>query len=216
MSQLKSSIFREYDIRGIYPSDIDEQVVRSIGAAVARYVSGKPLLIAMDFRTSSPSLHSAFVAGALSVGISLIDAGAVPIGAAFLSAHNNGAELAFITASHLTKEWNGIKLYHVNGLGFSSAEIQEVRRLCEEAPKSEESRSMPKPIEHLTSEDVLNSYIDTLLRNVKPKRTTKVVLDCGNGTTARVAPSFSKKRASMFFQSSPSLMDRSRTATQTR
>jgi phosphomannomutase len=115
-----SHIFRSYDIRGHYPEEISETVAEQIGRAYAQLMAEKEtkqLLVAHDVRIGSPQLALAFIRGA-SGNMKIGFAGMLPLGTALFHAYKTGAELAYITASHLPPEWNGIKFFHPTGAGW--------------------------------------------------------------------------------------------------
>src|SRR5688572_25141 len=72
-----TTIFKAYDIRGIYPEQLDEELARSIGAAFIRWTRADRVVVGRDMRTSSPSLAAAFTEGATAAGASVIDVGEV-------------------------------------------------------------------------------------------------------------------------------------------
>ena len=68
-----AGIFKDYDIRGAYPDEIDEATVRKIGSAFVRYLSARHLVIGRDMRLSSDALAESFIAGALSAGATVTE-----------------------------------------------------------------------------------------------------------------------------------------------
>src|SRR3989338_10379671 len=110
-------IFRSYDVCGVYGKDIDEDIMRRIGAAFSHF-STKTVAVACDIRNSSDSLKRAFIDGC---SVDVIDCGRLPLGAGLL--HVLGKhDYAYITGSHLPGEWNGVKFFHKSGVGFHDPE----------------------------------------------------------------------------------------------
>ena len=72
---INPGIFKAYDIRGLYPSEIDEEVVRQIGRGFAGYLQPKTIGVSRDMRVSSPALAAAFIYGARGQGVDIIDYG---------------------------------------------------------------------------------------------------------------------------------------------
>ena len=107
-------IFRSYDIRGIYGKDIDEDVMNKIGNVFGQQIKGDTL-VARDMRLSSKSLSDAFVSGLTTAGKDVHDLGLVPMAVAMFYAWRNNLTLAYVTASHKPKEWNGVKFFHSSG-----------------------------------------------------------------------------------------------------
>ncbi|RLC29248.1 MAG: phosphoglucomutase, partial [Deltaproteobacteria bacterium] len=78
--EVEKTVFRAYDIRGVYGRTIDENLFEAIGNVVSRFL-GSSLIVGMDCRISSPALKDAFIKGARKAGINIIDVGLVPRGA---------------------------------------------------------------------------------------------------------------------------------------
>ncbi|MGE0704570.1 MAG: phosphomannomutase/phosphoglucomutase, partial [Vicinamibacterales bacterium] len=78
MVQLDPGIFKAYDVRGIYPTEIHEEGARAIGAAFVAYLRASRIGVGRDMRLSSPSLAEAFIDGATSRGADVVDYGMIP------------------------------------------------------------------------------------------------------------------------------------------
>jgi len=146
-------IFRSYDIRGVYPEDINEQVAEQVGKAYAQHISGKEIknvIVAHDVRIGSPQLAVAFIKGASSGDFRIAFSGMLPLGVALFHAHKIGAELAYITASHLPAEWNGIKFFHPTGAGWLEEENFALRDafLAQVPSKAEPAEETGKILVH--------------------------------------------------------------------
>ena len=103
-------IFKAYDIRGIYPDELDEDASRSIGAAFAEYTSAERVVVARDCRLSSPSLASAFIEGVTGRGADVVDIGLATTDMLYLASGSLDLPGAMFTASHNPPEYNGLKL----------------------------------------------------------------------------------------------------------
>ena len=177
------SIFRSYDVRGVYGKDITEDIMRGIGNALGNHVRSD-VVVGRDCRLSSKNLSAAFIEGVLRAGKDVTDVGEVPLGAGMFYAWREKKEYAFITASHLPKEWNGVKFFHANGIGFIEEENMKVRDAYLKGPAASGKRgSVMKP-----AWDVLGGYKSFLLSKSKARKRLKVVLDCGNGMAGMIAP----------------------------
>ena len=125
-------IFKAYDIRGIYGTDLDEDIFYKIARAYARFLgSPKSIVVAHDCRKSSDSLFAAFARGLNDVGVDVIDIG---LASTPMSYFANGTlkpdGSVMITASHNTKEWNGCKLCRANAVPISGATgIQDIEKM---------------------------------------------------------------------------------------
>lgn len=126
--KVNPNIFKEYDIRGIYPKEINRDIAYIIGMAFVRFLGKKNprIVIGRDLRPSAPKLAEGFVAGAREAGADIIDIGTAtsPIlyYATSLLKDDGGV---MITASHNPKKYNGIKMLDSNGLMISGNEIKK-------------------------------------------------------------------------------------------
>ncbi len=117
MSKIDPKIFHAYDVRGVYPGEINEAAVFDIAAALVEFLRKKfktsepRIVVGRDSRLSSPKLFDFFVQGALSRGAAIIDVGLVPTDALYFASNHLGVEAgAMITASHNPSRYNGIKI----------------------------------------------------------------------------------------------------------
>ena len=104
------AIFKAYDIRGIYPDEIDEAVARRIGNAFARFTGAERVLVARDMRPSSIPLAEAFAEGVTLAGADVTSLGLASTDLAYFASGRLGAPAAMFTASHNPAQYNGIKL----------------------------------------------------------------------------------------------------------
>src|SRR3989338_412915 len=102
---LDETAFRAYDIRGIYPSSLNEEAVEKAANAFRHFAKGK-VLVAADPRVSSPSLKKAFISGATKAGLDVVDLGMVPRGVLMYYGWRHKIASGYISASHLPPEWN--------------------------------------------------------------------------------------------------------------
>lgn len=108
---MNPSIFKAYDIRGIYPDDINEDDVYNIGRAVVEHLNPKRLGIGRDIRSSSPSLFASFVRGVMDGGCDVLDLGIITTPMVYFAAGRLDIDAAIsLTASHNPKEYNGMKI----------------------------------------------------------------------------------------------------------
>lgn len=108
---MNPNIFKSYDIRGIYPSDFDEEAIYRIGRATAQYFSLKNVAIGRDVRESSPSLFKELVRGLTESGADVIDLGLTSTPMVYFAASRLPVDAVIsLTASHNPPEYNGMKL----------------------------------------------------------------------------------------------------------
>jgi phosphomannomutase len=179
------SIFKAYDIRGIYPQQLDGEVARQVGHAFIDYVGARKVAVGRDARTSSPELMERFVAGARGAGAQVIDIGV--IGTDMLYFYVGRHELeggAIITASHNPKEWNGIKMVRRGAIALSGdAGIKEIREAVQAGRYSGDPGPVgPPPARQTISEDYARHCLSFIEAQRVPRM--KVVLDTGNGMGA--------------------------------
>ena len=107
------SIFKAYDIRGVYGKDLDRDVFYAIARAYARFagVAGGRVVVARDCRSSSDELFESFAKGLVDEGVNVVDIGLASTPMSYFANGHLGADgSVMITASHNTKEWNGCRL----------------------------------------------------------------------------------------------------------
>jgi phosphomannomutase len=192
--QINKNIFRAYDIRGVYGKDFDDDVMQKIGMAVGtmmiRGKMGNLIVIGRDTRASSESLLDSFIVGITSMGINVVTVGATSFGVALFSGWSMKAGVtSFVTASHKPPEWNGIKFYDKDSVGFFEKSNYEIGRICMEGDfvKPSEKRGS------VTKKNMDKEYINYLRGKFKISKKIKVVLDCGNGCTCLVVPELFKE-----------------------
>ena len=176
--QAEAHIFKAIDIRGIYGKDIDEEIMERVGSVLADYLKKKEIIISSDFRISSPSLRNALIKGILNSGVDVLDAKELPIGVAVFYGWKTKIPVAYVTASHLPKEWNGVKFFHEDGKIFEEDENKEIK---ESFFKNTSFKKTNGKIKTLKTEEALDEYKKFLKNKIKFKRKIKVAFDFGNG-----------------------------------
>ncbi len=117
---IPSGIFKAYDVRGLYPQELDEAVAERIGCALAQQLAASTIGVGMDPRPSSPSLLEAFAAGASAAGAAITDFGAVPTEMLYFGVASLGLDGGvMVTASHNPPQYNGMKLVEAGALPLS-------------------------------------------------------------------------------------------------
>src|SRR5919198_463311 len=181
-------IFKAYDIRGVYPDEVNDEAARAIGAAFVVYLRAKRIAVGRDMRLSSPGLAAAFVDGATAQGADVVDYGMIPTDMLYFAVardgHDGGAQ---ITASHNPKQYNGMKLVRREALPLSGdAGIGDIRDMIA-------GNRLPAPTAtrgSVTTRDILDRYVDHVLSFIDPSviKPFNVVLDAGSGMGGLVAP----------------------------
>jgi len=185
---LNPDIFKAYDIRGVYPQDIDEAGAKAIGTGFATYLGSREIAIGHDMRLSSPSLTAAFIDGVTEQGVDVIDYGMLSTDMMYFAVasmnHSGGAQ---ITASHNPKQYNGVKLVREGAFPLSGdAGINDIRDMIfgNELPKPGHKRG------DVTNRNIVDAYVQHVMSFIDPTiiKPFNVVLDAGSGTAAIAGP----------------------------
>ncbi len=178
-------IFKAYDVRGIVPDQLDEQVAESVGAAFARLTEARSIVTVHDMRTSSPPLAEAFGRGAASQGAGVIEGGLGSTDMLYYASGSLGVPGAMITASHNPAKYNGIKMCRSGArpVGADTG-LTEIRDL---AAAGLAPQGTPGVISH---RDLLSGYAQHLktLVDLSAIRPLTVVVDAGNGMAGHTVP----------------------------
>jgi phosphomannomutase len=183
------SIFRAYDIRGVYGKTLDVDVMEKIGN-VFRKFAGKKMIVGRDCRISSPALAAAFIRGITDAGVDVIDIGMVPRGAAMFWSWKSKITCAYVTASHLPPEWNGLKFVRPDGTSFTENESEQIKQMI-----LKDDFSKAKKTGTVKAESVLDDYKKYLTGKIPEiGKRMRVLLDCGNGTAGLSAPGIFREK----------------------
>lgn len=194
-----SNIFRQYDIRGIIGKELDEDMAGNIARAFATYAhrqNKNKILVGMDNRLSSPSLHEAIVKTLIDCGSDVVDLGMVITPAFYFAARHLNIEAGImITASHNPSEYNGCKML----LGESTIygeQIQEIRRIIEAKaymPRGEGGK--------VARVDIKEEYLQMIADKIHlGHNIPRIVVDCGNGTASLFAPALYRRLGCEVFE----------------
>ncbi|CAN5648357.1 phosphomannomutase/phosphoglucomutase [soil metagenome] len=184
------SIFKAYDIRGVYPDTLDEDVARDIGRAFVSQLglSGSRVVVARDMRLSGEALEKAFIEGVTESGADVLDLGLISTDALYFAVgHLEEPGGAMITASHNPKEYNGLKLCREDAIALSGDEgIGQIRDAIT-------SGKLPEPAEHpgsVEEGDLTKEYAEHCLNFIDTDglRPLKIVVDAGNGMAGKMLP----------------------------
>jgi len=189
---INSSIFKAYDIRGIYPRDLNEEVAYLVGRAIVVLTRAKTVVVGYDARFSSDSLVQAVIKGVTEQGADAVNIGLVttPILNFAVAEHPEHEAGIMVTASHNPKEYNGLKLCYGNALPIGeNTGMADIKKLVLE---EKFSAAMPGKI---LKKEILDAYVEKVLslidvKNIKP---LKIVVDTANAVGAIPLPEFFKK-----------------------
>ncbi len=184
---IPASIFRAYDIRGIYEDTLTDEWAYLIGRSIGSEVLSNgqtAIAVARDGRLSGPTLVKALSDGIRATGCDVVDVGMVPTpGLYFATYHLEGLNSGvMLTGSHNPGNYNGFKIV-IDGTTLSGDRIQALRkRIIEGDLETSEQRGSYRGC------DVLEAYQQAFLAAHSLTRPMKVVVDCGNGITGVQAP----------------------------
>lgn len=175
-----SSIFKSYDIRGIYGHNLHDETAVAVGKGFAAVVKPETVIVGRDARVSSPSLHENLIKGLTSVGVNVIDVGMVSTDMYYFACAEKGLPGIMVTASHNPKEYNGFKMVKKIPYLLSGDEgIQDIRKVIE-ADAFPEQAATPGTVEKW---DIMQGFVEKILslvdyKNFKPY---KIVADTAHG-----------------------------------
>ena len=172
-------IFKAYDIRGVYGTDLTEDVFYAIARADARVAAVRKVVVARDCRKSSDSLFAAFAKGLADEGSDVVDIGLASTPMSYFANGSLGVDgSVMITASHNTKEWNGCKLCRAGAVPISGATgIKDIEKLVEGGIGGEP----PRGAGDVKKADVSAAYADHVRKFAHLKRPLHLALDFANG-----------------------------------
>jgi len=182
---IKESIFRTYDIRGVYPSDLNEEVAYNIGLALGTLFSSKSiknLVVGRDNRLSSPSLCRSLTRGLLETGRNVTDVGVTltPIIHFYTCTQEFDAGV-IVTASHNPKEFNGFRIDYKDAYSFYGNDIKTVYKFVINGTFTK-GNGIHKEV------DLFPRYVNYLRSRFIFDNDIKVVVDCGSGASSNIAP----------------------------
>jgi phosphomannomutase/phosphoglucomutase len=179
---LKSTIFREYDIRGIADEELLDDGIELLGQAIGTFLRrkhGDKVNLGRDCRLSSTRLRNALIHGLKASGCHVTDIGTVPTPVLYHSATKAKADGAvMITGSHNPSEYNGFKTMAGSGT-IHGEDIQVLRRMIDAGDLMRGEGSE-------TTADAVTPYVDDIASQFQFSRRVKVVADGGNGTAGPV------------------------------
>jgi phosphomannomutase len=173
-------IFKAYDIRGIYPAQIDEALAERIGRAAAEHVGARRVVIGRDVRLSAPSIAEAAARGAAQAAEEVRTIGLCTTPMLYFAAADGGFDLGvMVTASHNPPEYIGFKLCREDAIPIGE---ESGLREIEAAVGQRSLASLSRFFFRIEPLDVAGAYREHLHRFARPGRRLKVAVDAANGT----------------------------------
>ena len=183
MDTMNENIFRAYDIRGIYPKDLNEDIAYKIGFALSRKINEPKAVVAIDGRLSGPKIKRSLINGLIDNGVDVIDCGAIPTPMLYFATKTLCIPNGFmITGSHNPKEYNGIKMI-VDGNPLFDKDIYELRDWIKHN-KMQAHHGKVGTVNICT--DISSKYIARIHDDLSINISQKIIIDCMNGVTGNV------------------------------
>jgi len=182
--QVTPTIFKAYDIRGIVPSNIDENMAEGLGKAFGTQAIAEgqsTVAVGRDGRLSGPALLAALVRGLVSAGVQVIDVGLCTTPMLYFAAHTVCASGIMVTGSHNPKDYNGFKMV-MGGRAIYGDEILALRQMMQDESWVSQAGGGIRQL------DVLPAYRDRIVGGIQLARPMKIVVDSGNGVAGASAP----------------------------
>ena len=184
---LAPTVFKAYDVRGIYPDELDEAGAQAIGRAYVEEFEPRKIAVGRDMRLSSPDMAAAFMRGAAEAGADVLDLGLVGTEMVYFAVGELALDGgAMITASHNPKEYTGMKIVRRGALpvgGDSGLLDIRTRAMSGDSPRSG-PEGMIEPY------DIWPAFVDRVLSfvDVPAIRPLRVVIDAANGMAGAMLP----------------------------
>ena len=184
MNDIKEEIFRAYDIRGTYPSSLNEQTAYIIGRSYGSYLQEKynkdTCIVSHDNRLSGEVLTQNLIKGLISTGINVISYGYTTTPMNYYARYLNRLPGIMVTASHNPKDDNGFK-FSFDGM------INARGEMIEDFKKYTLLGNFKNGLGKITNSNITEKYLEYLKYSIKfGKNKRKVVIDCGNGVTTHI------------------------------
>ncbi len=186
MKKIDPGIFKAYDVRGIYPGELNEDVAYAVARAFCVFLGEEKLALGRDMRLSSPALSEAFIRGANDQGVDVVDIGLCSTDMIYFASGKLDLPGAMFTASHNPKDYNGLKLCKRQAAPISEdTGIREIKDLALEG-------NWPDPEKRggVETVDMLPSYVQHVLTfiDVAAVQPLSIVVDAGNGMAGKLIP----------------------------
>ncbi len=191
MKRINPGIFKAYDIRGIYPDEVNEEIMMDVGRAFVAFLGEEKIVVGRDMRLSSPALSRAFIQGALEQGADVVDIGLCSTDMLYFASGVLNLPGAMFTASHNPKEYNGAKFCRRLARPISiDTGLGEIKRMVLEGDIPE-----PSGRGSYSEEPMLDRYVEHVLGfvDVKVIKPLRVVVDAGNGMAGMIVPALFEK-----------------------
>jgi phosphomannomutase len=186
---LDPKVFKAYDVRGIYPDELDEEGAYAIGRAFVEHFQAERIAVGRDMRVSGPAMTSAAMDGASDGGAEVLDLGMVGTEMLYFAVGELGLDGGIaVTASHNPKEYTGMKIVRSGALPVGGesglAAIRDLAGSYDQRAGRESGTNAAKPY------DIWPAYVDRVMSFVDAAsiRPLRVVVDAANGMAGAMLP----------------------------
>ena len=184
---LDPKVFKAYDVRGLYPTELDEEGAYAIGRAVVQQFEPKRIAVGRDMRLSSPAMAAAAIRGAADGGADVVDLGMIGTEMLYFAVGELGLDGGLtVTASHNPKEYTGMKIVRRGALPVGGESgLLDVRDRARAGAWGE-----PGPAGTVSTHDIWPAYVDRVMSFIDASalRPLKVVIDAANGMAGAMLP----------------------------
>lgn len=181
---LNESIFKSYDVRGVYPGELSEETAKKIGQAFVLRTGAKKVAVARDGRLSSKALSEFLIKGIASLGADVCDIGEAPTESLYFSVgfYDDIDAGVMVTASHNPKEYNGFKMIVKKD---DRIDVIRGKDLLEFVKKDVSSKENGK----ISNKDIWRDYSDFMASQIGDLKRLKIAVDASNGVAAKAIES---------------------------
>ena len=184
---LDPKVFKAYDVRGLYPSELDEEGAYAIGRAYVEQFEPKSIAVGRDMRLSSPTMATAVIRGAADAGAEVVDIGLVGTEMVYFAVGELGLDGGvMVTASHNPKEYTGMKIVRRGALPVGGESgLFDVRDRAMSG-----ARHRTGPVGTMSGYDIWPAYVERVLSfvDVSAIKPLRVVIDAANGMAGTMLP----------------------------
>src|ERR687886_123286 len=185
---LDPKVFKAYDVRGIYPDELDEDGAYAIGRAYAEHFEPRRIAVGRDMRVSSPAMAAAVIRGAADAGVDVLELGLVGTEMLYFAVGDLGLDGGVeVTASHNPKDYTGMKIVRRGALPVGGESgLPAIRDRALKAGEHPAGRSRGSIEQH----DIWPAYVERVLSfvDVEAIKPLRIVIDAANGMAGVMLP----------------------------
>lgn len=185
------TIFKAYDVRGIYPSQLNEKMAYRIGEAYAATRKPKQIAVGRDVRSSGDGLKKELISALVNNGIDVVDIGVITTDQLYFAVGHYGLDGGIsVTASHNPGEYNGFKFSDAAGAPIGSESLEAMRDWA-----ASDNKSLGNSLGKISTKDILDDYLNHVLSYVDPSKIKplRIVVNANFGAVGRVVEEIAER-----------------------